>query len=94
MYSVRAWLVEAAGVGVGVRAQGTGGGGGCEGRVVFASDSIRTVAHCLYALCNCFRSRRSRDCAEPYCRDGAGVVDKGNVQTRVPAFGFCFKPCA
>ena len=95
MYSVKAWLVGAAGVGVGVRAQGTGGGGGCVGRVVFASDSIRTVAHCLYALCYSFRSRRSRDCADPYCRDGAGVMDKGDVKARVIlAFGLCFEPCA
>ena len=64
------------------------------GRVVFAGDSIRSVAHCLYALSNSFRSRRSGDCADPYCRDGAGVVDEGDVKARVPAFGLCFKPCA
>ena len=95
MYSVKAWLVEAAGVGVGVRAQGTGGGGGCVGRVVFASDSIRTVAHCLYALRDSLRSRRSGDCADPYCRNGSGVMDEADVKARVIfAFGLCFEPCA
>ena len=65
------------------------------GRVVYASDSVRAVAHCLYALGNSFGSRFSRNCTDSYCRDGAGVVDEGDVKTRVViAFGLRFEPSA
>jgi hypothetical protein len=94
VYPVRAWLVGAAGVGVGMEAPGACGGGGCGGRDVFAGDSIRSVAHCLYALRNSFRSRRTGDCADSYSRDGAGIVDKSDVEARVPVFGCCSEPCA
>ena len=65
------------------------------GRVVYACDSVRAVAHCLYALGNSFKSRLSRDCTDSYCRNGAGVVDEGDVKARlVVAFGLCFEPSA